>query len=81
MTLGIWLFAGAVAFQIVTLPVEYNASRRAMAMLTDGGYITDAEMPQVKNVLNAAALTYVAAAAVALTQLLRLLVLRGSRRD
>jgi len=81
MTLGIWLFAGAVAFQIVTLPVEYNASRRALAMLADGGYITDVEAPQVKNVLNAAALTYVAAAAVALTQLLRLLVLRGSRRD
>jgi len=81
MTLGIWLFAGAVAFQIVTLPVEYNASRRALAMLADGGYITDAEAPQVKNVLSAAALTYVAAAAVALTQLLRLLVLRGSRRD
>jgi len=70
-----------VAFQIVTLPVEYNASRRALAMLADGGYITDVEAPQVKNVLNAAALTYVAAAAVALTQLLRLLVLRGSRRD
>lgn len=81
MTLAIWLFAGAVAFQIVTLPVEYNASRRALAVLADGGYITDAETPQVKNVLNAAALTYVAAAAVALTQLLRLLVLRGRRRD
>ncbi len=81
MSLGIWLFAGAVAFQIVTLPVEFNASRRAMALLAEGGYITDAEAPQVKNVLNAAALTYVAAAAVALTQLLRLLVLRGSRRD
>ena len=80
MTLGIWLFAGAVAFQIVTLPVD-NASRRALAMLTDGGYITEAETPQARNVLNAAALTYVAAAAVALTQLLRLLVLRGSRRD
>ncbi len=81
MSLGIWLFAGAVAFQIVTLPVEFNASRRAMALLADGGYITDAEAPQVRSVLSAAALTYVAAAAVALTQLLRLLVLRGSRRD
>ena len=81
MTLAIWLFAGAVAFQIVTLPVEYDASRRALAMLTGNGYITEAETPQARNVLNAAALTYVAAAAVALTQLLRLLVLRGSRRD
>ncbi len=81
MSLGIWLVAGAVAFQIVTLPVEYNASRRALALLTEGGYIVDDEAPAVKTVLNAAALTYVAAAAVALTQLLRLLVLRGNRRD
>lgn len=81
MTAGIWLFVGAVAFSIVTLPVEYDASRRALALLTQGGYITQEELPHTKEVLTAAGMTYLAATAVALTQLLRLLVLRGSRRD
>ncbi len=81
MLVGIWFFIAALAFQIITLPVEFNASRRAMAFLTDGAYLNRAEVPKVKSVLSAAALTYVAAAAVAATQLIRLLVLRGQRRQ
>lgn len=81
MLVGIWFFIAALAFQVITLPVEFNASRRAMAFLTDGAYLNRAEVPKVKSVLSAAALTYVAAAAVAATQLIRLLVLRGQRRD
>ncbi|MGB4338826.1 MAG: zinc metallopeptidase [Bacillota bacterium] len=81
MNLGIWLFVGAVAFQIVTLPVEFNASKRALALLADNGYITRDEIGGAREVLEAAALTYVAATAVAISQLFRLLVLRGSRRD
>jgi Zn-dependent membrane protease YugP len=81
MTVGIWLFIAAVAFSIVTLPVEYDASRRALALLEQGGYVTREELPHAKEVLSAAGMTYLAATAVALTQLLRLLILRGSRRD
>mgnify|MGYP000988890180 CR=1 FL=1 len=81
MTLGIWLFVGAVAFSVVTLPVEYDASSRALAFLGRGGYMTQEELRHAGQVLNAAGLTYVAATAVAVTQLLRLLILRGSRRD
>ncbi|MGE5592173.1 MAG: zinc metallopeptidase [Betaproteobacteria bacterium] len=81
MTLGIWLFMGAVAFSVVTLPVEYDASRRALAFLDRGGYMTAEELSHAGQVLSAAGLTYVAATAVAVTQLLRLLILRGSRRD
>ena len=81
MTLGIWIFLGVVAFQVVTLPVEYNASSRALALLERGGYLTRDELRHAREVLNAAALTYVAATAVAVTQLLRLLILRSSRRD
>ncbi len=81
MSVAIWLFIGALAFQVITLPVEYNASRRALAMLEGGGYLTQAEIPKAREVLNAAALTYVAAAAMAALQLLRLLVLRGARDD
>lgn len=81
MLVGIWFFIAALAFQLVTLPVEFNASRRAMAFLTEGDYLNRAEVPKVKSVLSAAAFTYVAAAAVAATQLIRMLVLRGQRRD
>ena len=81
MTVGIWLFVAAVAFSIATLPVEYDASRRALALLTQGGYVAQEELPYTKEVLSAAGMTYLASTAVALTQLLRLLVLRGSRRD
>lgn len=80
MLVGIWFFVAALGFQLVTLPVEYNASRRALASLDAGGYLNRAEVPKAKAVLNAAALTYVASAAVAATQLIRLLLLRGQRR-
>ena len=77
MDIGILLFAGAVLFQIVTLPVEFNASRRALAQLSTGGYLKEQEIDGAKSVLNAAALTYVAAAAMAVLQLFRLLLIRG----
>ncbi|HEX9934998.1 MAG TPA: zinc metallopeptidase [bacterium] len=79
MDLGIVLFSAAVAFQLVTLPVEFNASSRALALLQSRGYLVEKEVGEAKRVLNAAALTYVAATAMALMQLLRLVVLRNSR--
>ncbi|WP_461365330.1 zinc metallopeptidase [Candidatus Darwinibacter acetoxidans] len=80
MLVGIWFFIAALAFQLITLPVEFNASRRALAALQSGGYLTQAEVPKAKAVLSAAALTYVGAVAVAASQLIRLLFLRGQRR-
>ncbi|MEX0974971.1 MAG: zinc metallopeptidase [Bacillota bacterium] len=80
MDLGLLFFLAAVIFQVVTLPVEYNASKRAMDMLEVSGFVAPNEMVPVGNMLNAAALTYVAATAVALAQFLRLLALRGRRR-
>jgi Zn-dependent membrane protease YugP len=77
MDLGILFYTGAVLFQVVTLPVEFNASSRAMAILESGGYLVGSEPSQARKVLNAAALTYVAATAMAAIQLLRLIVLRG----
>lgn len=79
--LGIWVFAISVLFQIVTLPVEFNASGRAVALLADYGILVDEENRQCKKVLRAAALTYVAAAASSVLQLLRLIILFGNRRD
>ncbi len=79
MDLGIVFFSGAVAFQLVTLPVEFNASKRAMVQLTETGALAPQEVGMAKKVLDAAALTYVAAAAMAALQLLRLIVLRRSR--
>ena len=79
MDLGILLFSGAVLFSVVTLPVEFNASSRALALLRDRGYLVQTEVGQAKKVLNAAALTYVAATAMAVLQLVRLLILRGER--
>lgn len=76
---GIYLFAAVVLFQVVTLPVEINASRRALAALESGGYLQTDEMPGAKKVLTAAALTYIAAAAVALLNLVRLLLLSRDR--
>ncbi len=81
MDIGIILFSLAVAFTIITLPVEFNASRRAIKILSDGRYLTEEEIPLAKKVLDAAALTYVAATAMAVLNLLRLLALRGSRED
>lgn len=76
MDIGIILFAGAVLFHLVTLPVEFNASRRALAQLDSGGFLRNDEIDGARRVLNAAALTYVAAAAMAALQLLRLVLLR-----
>lgn len=81
---GIWVFALAVLFQLVTLPVEFNASGRALAMLGDYGMLERDETNGCRSVLSAAALTYVAAAASAILQLLRLVLLFGNnnrRRD
>lgn len=77
MDVGIILFSVAVVFTLVTLPVEFNASKRAIVILKDGGYLTRDELPQAKAVLDAAALTYVAAAATAVLTLVRLLLIRG----
>jgi Zn-dependent membrane protease YugP len=79
MDLGILLFTGALLFQIVTLPVEFDASKRALAQLTSSGAIAPQEVAGAKAVLDAAALTYVAAAAMAALQLIRMLLLRNSR--
>ena len=79
MDLGILLFSGAVVFQVVTLPVEFDASKRALVQLTESGAIMPQEVAQAKQVLDAAALTYVAAAAMAALQLLRLVMMRNSR--
>lgn len=77
---GVYAFSAVVLFQLITLPVEFNASNRAIALLTDGGYITPEEVGPARAVLNAAALTYVAAALMAVLNLLRLLVLSGLLR-
>ena len=79
MDIGIIAFSLAVLFQVVTLPVEFDASKRAVNLLIKENIISDIEIISVKKVLNAAALTYVAAAAVAVFQLLRLIVLRDRR--
>lgn len=77
--LGIVFFALAVLFTIVTLPVEFNASSRAIAMLEDDGFLSYEELQPAKKVLGAAALTYVAATASALASLLRLILIFGGR--
>jgi len=78
--LGIFAFAFSVLFYVVTLPVEFNASRRAVTVLASG-YLPQDEVKGVKAVLSAAALTYVAAALQAVLQLLRLVLLANRRRD
>lgn len=80
INLGILFFTAAVAFQLVTLPVEFNASSRALAILDEEGILNSEELRHTKKVLSAAALTYVAAAAASLLQLLRLVILFGGRR-
>lgn len=80
MDVGIVFFAAAVLFHLVTLPVEFDASNRALAQLTSSGSLMPQEVAGAKKVLDAAALTYVAAAAVAALQLVRLLLMRNSRR-
>ncbi len=77
MDLGIIFFTGVVLFHVVTLPVEFNASHRALLQLQSHGFLTTQEIGGAKKVLNAAALTYVAAATMALMNLIRLLLLRN----
>lgn len=79
MDVGIFFYLGALAFQLVTLPVEFDASRRALMALRSSGIMAQHEVDDARKVLSAAALTYVAAAAMAITQLFRLLLLRSSR--
>ena len=77
--LGIICFSFAVIFQLVTLPVEFNASRRALRILGEQRILSESELPYTRKVLQAAALTYVASAASAILQLLRLILLFGGR--
>lgn len=81
VTLGIAFFGLAVFFQIVTLPVEFNASRRAVSVIDGTGILGTEELRGVKKVLTAAALTYVASLAVSLANLLRLVLLTNRRRN
>jgi uncharacterized protein len=81
VAVGIICFALTLLFSLVTLPVEFNASHRALATLSEGGYVTENELAGVRAVLNAAALTYVAAAIASLLQLLRLLLISRNRRS
>lgn len=78
--IGIWAFALSTIFQLITLPVELNASNRALAAIEQGGLLTSEEYPMAKQTLSAAAMTYVAALAASLAQLLRLILLFGGRR-
>ena len=80
ITAGILLFCAVVLFQAVTLPVEFNASGRALRILRDGNFMEDDELKGAKSVLTAAALTYVAALVSALLSLVRLLLLRNRNR-
>ncbi|MBQ3567619.1 MAG: zinc metallopeptidase, partial [Anaerotignum sp.] len=81
VTLGILFFSLSVAFTIITLPVEFNASHRAIDRLVDDGFLTSDEIGGAKKVLSAAAMTYVAAAFAAVAQLLRLVAIFGRRND
>ncbi len=81
MDLGIILFTGVVLFHVVTLPVEFNASSRALKQLVNHGLVASEELEGARKVLNAAALTYVAAATMAVMNLLRLLMLKNLSED
>lgn len=78
VTIGLWCFALTFLFQVVTLPVEFNASKRALAILSDNHILDDDELAMARKVLIAAALTYVAAAVASLLQVLRLFLLFGN---
>lgn len=79
--IGIGCFGLSLLFQLITLPVEFNASHRAVAAISGAGLLDKQELDGAKKTLRAAALTYVAAAAVSLMQLLRLILIFGGRRD
>lgn len=78
--IGIIAFSLTTLFTLITLPVEFNASRRALAILNENHVLTEEELKGTREVLNAAAMTYVAAAATSILQLLRLLLISGNRR-
>ena len=80
LDLGIILFSFSLIFQLITLPVEFNASSRALRILDESGMLYDDELRGAKKVLSAAAMTYVAAAIATLLSLLRLIILFGGRR-
>ena len=78
---GVGLYVMMLLFQLITLPVEFNASKRGLSMLTEGGYIDEEELPGAKKMLRAAAMTYVLAALGSFVTVLRLLsIARGARR-
>jgi len=81
INIGLLLFAAAILFYLITLPVEFNASKRAIASLDSTGILMKDELRSAKKVLNAAAMTYVASALVAVASFLRLLLLAGQRRN
>ena len=81
VTVGIVAFSLMAVFQLITLPVEFNASSRAIRILGSSGMLYEDEVDATKKVLSAAALTYVAGAASAILQLLRIILLANSRRD
>ena len=81
LSIGIWAFGLSVLFQIVTLPVEFNASHRALVMLKDNRLVPAEEMPYSRKVLGAAAMTYVASAASGILQMLRLILIANGRRN
>lgn len=81
VNIGIILFAATFIFQLVTLPVEFNASNRAMSIIEGSGILVDEEVGQARKVLNAAALTYVASAIASLLSVLRLFILFGGRNN
>ena len=80
VTVGIVLFSLAVLFQLITLPVEFNASTRALRVLESTHILGDTELAAGKRVLNAAAMTYVASLAASILLLLRLIILAGGRK-
>ena len=77
---GVALYTMMLLFQLITLPVEFNASKRGLSMLLDGGYLAEEELPGAKKMLNAAAMTYVLAALGSFVTVLRLLSIAGSAR-
>ncbi len=79
LDIGIYLYAGIVAFHLITLPVELDASKRALLLLNTGGYLKEDELKGAKKVLSAAAMTYIAATLVAVLTLIRLVFLRNSQ--
>ena len=81
INIGIIMFSLAVLFQLVTLPVEFDASSRALKLLSSTCIMNNSEVSQTKKVLSAAAMTYVAAAATAILQLVRLIILFGGRNN